>query len=359
MNGDKIIKYIDLTYSLKHSYPFKDIGSNSGQYTLKMLDKNWKSFFSAIKDWSRYPNKYLGKPKIPKYKDKNGRYIFIMTNHQSQIKDGYLYFAFKPFKPYNNLIKTKIKGKHMQTRVIPKGSCYILEIVYEVKDVDLKEFNNRIAGIDLGVNNFVTMTNNIGMKPIVINGRGIKSINQYYNKQLAKYKSLAKINNNLDWTKRLDRINMKRYNKLEYFMHCTSKLIINYCEALDINTIVIGLNKTWKQECRLGKETQKFIQIPYDNFIKKLQYKCDLKGIKLIITEEGYTSGTSFIDNELPIKDNYNKKRRKYRGLFVSNNGIKINADVNGGLQIIKKVFPNAFADGIEGVDFHPIVINV
>lgn len=282
-----------------------------------------------------------------------------MTNMQSKIKDNYLYFAFKPFKPFNNLIRTNINGKHLQTRIVPKGDCYILEIIYETKDVAEKEFNGRIVGIDLGVNNFVTMTNNIGIKPIVINGRGIKSINHFYNKQLAKYRSLAKTNNNLDWTKRLDRINMKRYNKIEYFIHCASKSVVNYCEALDINTIVIGLNKTWKQECKIQKETQNFIQIPYDNFIKKLKYKCELKGIKLIITEESYTSGTSFIDNELPIKENYNKSRRIKRGLFISNNGIKINADVNGSYQIIKKVFPNAFANGIKGVYFHPLVINV
>lgn len=354
----EFIKYSNMTKMLKTTEVFKDIGSNSGQHTLKMLEKSWKSFFVSIKDYSKNPSKYLGKPKLPGYKNKDGRHICVLTNMQSQIKDGYLYFAFKPFKPYNNLIKTKIKGKHMQTRIIPKGSCYILEIVYQIDDVKEKEFNNRIVSIDLGINNFVTMVNNIGSKPIVINGRGLKSINQYYNKQLSKYRSLAKTNNNLDWTKRLDKINMKRYNKVEYFMHCASRSIINYCIGMNISTVVIGLNKTWKQECKIGNTTQKFVHIPYDNFISKLKYKCEENGIKLIITEESYTSGTSFIDNELPIKENYNKSRRKYRGLFISNNGIKINADVNGAYQIMRKVFPNAFANGIEGVDFHPLVIN-
>ena len=354
----EFIKYNDMTKMLKTTEVFKDIGSNSGQHTLKMLEKSWKSFFVSIKDYSKNPSKYLGKPKLPGYKNKDGRHICVLTNMQSQIKDGYLYFAFKPFKPYNNLIKTKIKGKHMQTRIIPKGSCYILEIVYQIDDVKEKEFNSRIVSIDLGINNFVTMVNNIGLKPIVINGRGLKSINQYYNKQLSKYRSLAKTNNSLDWTKRLDKINMKRYNKVEYFMHCASRSIINYCIGMNISTIVIGLNKTWKQECKIGNTTQKFVHIPYDNFISKLKYKCEENGIKLIITEESYTSGTSFIDNELPIKENYNKSRRKYRGLFISNNSIKINADVNGAYQIMRKVFPNAFANGIEGVDFHPLVIN-
>ena len=354
----EFIKYNDMTKMLKTTEVFKDIGSNSGQHTLKMLEKSWKSFFVSIKDYSKNPSKYLGKPKLPGYKNKDGRHICVLTNMQSQIKDGYLYFAFKPFKPYNNLIKTKIKGKHMQTRIIPKGGCYILEIVYQIDDVEEKEFNNRIASVDLGINNFVTMVNNIGLKPIVINGRGLKSINQYYNKQLSKYRSLAKTNNSLDWTKRLDKINMKRYNKVEYFMHCASRSIINYCIGMNISTVVIGLNKTWKQECKIGNTTQKFVHIPYDNFISKLKYKCEENGIKLIITEESYTSGTSFIDNELPIKENYNKSRRKYRGMFISNKGIKINADVNGACQIMRKVFPNAFANGIEGVDFHPLVIN-
>ena len=354
----EFIKYNDMTKMLKTTEIFKDIGSNSGQHTLKMLEKSWKSFFVSIKDYSKNPSKYLGKPKLPGYKNKDGRHICVLTNMQSQIKDGYLYFAFKPFKPYNNLIKTKIKGRHMQTRIVPKGTCYILEIVYQVEDVKEKEFNNRIVSIDLGINNFVTMVNNIGLKPIVINGRGLKSVNQYYNKQLSKYRSLAKTNNNLEWTKRLDRINMKRYNRVEHFMHCASRSIMNYCIGMNISTVVIGLNKTWKQECKIGNTTQRFVHIPYDNFISKLKYKCEENGIKLIITEESYTSGTSFIDNELPIKENYDKSRRKHRGMFISNNGIKINADVNGAYQIMRKVFPNAFANGIEGVDLHPLVIN-
>lgn len=360
INNKNYIKYKDLTFQLKHSEPFKDLGSNSSQHTLKMLDKSWKSFFVSIKDWSKNPSKYLGKPKLPKYKKKDGKHICVLTNMQSQIKDGYLYFAFKPLRPFNNLIKTKVTDKHMQTRIIPKGGCYILEIVYQ-KEIEKKEVESKnIIGIDLGLNNFATITNNIGLKPIVINGRGIKSYNQYWNKQIAKYRSIAKKENKLDWTKRLEKLTLKRYNKMDYFMHCASKYTIDYCIENDIDTIVIGHNKEWKQESKLYKTiNQGFVQIPYDIFIKKLEYKCEDLGIKLIIIEESYTSGTSFLDNEEPIKENYNKKRRIFRGLFISNKGIKINADVNGAYQIIKKVFSNAFANGIEGVGLHPIVINL
>lgn len=360
INKEGIIKYYDLTFQLKHSEPFKDLGSNSSQHVLKMLCKDWKSFMVGLKDYTKNPSKYLGRPKLPKYKDKNGRHICILTNMQTHIYDGYLYFAFKELKPYNDIFQTKINGHHLQTRIVPRGNNYILEIVYEKEIQEPKEFNNKICSIDLGVNNFATLTNNIGVKSIVINGKGIKATNQYYNKLLAKYKSDLKKRHGKDWSSRLDIIQRKRDNKIEYFLHCASKIVIEYCKDSDINTIVIGLNRTWKQESDMHKTTnQNFISIPYDKFINKVKYKAESEGITVIITEESYTSGTSFLDDEMPCKDHYNKSRRIYRGLFASNKGIKINSDVNGSYQIMKKVFPNAFADGIEGVDLHPVRVNV
>lgn len=355
-----IIKYVDLSKLLNKTEPFTELGSNSAQMTLRLLEKSWKSFFVAIKDWSKNPSKYLGKPKLPKYKEKDGRHICVLTNMQSQIKDGHLYFAFKPLKPFNNLFKTKIKGKHMQTRIVPKGSCYVLEIIYEKEVADAPIESTNILGIDLGVNNFATLVNNIGEKPIVINGRGIKSYNQYWNKKMSELKSDLKKKHNKDWSNRLAKLTHKRNNKMDYFMHCASKTVINYCLGIGIDTIVIGLNKTWKQESSLCKAVnQGFVQIAYNSFIQKLQYKAEDYGIKLIVNEEGYTSGTSFLDGELPIKENYNKARRIFRGLFESNTGIKINADCNGAYQIVRKVFPNTFINGIEGVHLHPIVINI
>lgn len=361
INKNGIIKYNDLTKQLKHSEPFKDLGSNSSQHTLKMLCRNWKSFMELLKMYNKNPKSLLAKPKLPKYKNKNGRYICILTNWQSQIKNGYLYFAFKPLKPFNNLIKTKIQGKHMQTRIIPNGNNYILELVYEKDIKEINKESNRIIGIDLGVNNFATIVNNIGEKPIIINGKGIKSYNKFYNKKKAKIQSNIKTKNNLDWCNKLNNITNKRYWKIEYFLHKSSKYIVDYCKLNSIDTVIIGLNKTWKQNCKLkNKENQTFIQIPYNKFIEKLKYKCENNGINFIITEESYTSGTSFLDDELPIKENYNKNRRIHRGLFKSNNGKLINADVNGAFQIIKKVFSNSFKGyEIEGLDFTPSIINL
>lgn len=354
-----ILKYVELSKALNQTDAFKDIGSNSAQMTLRLLEKNWKSFFIAIKDYTKNPNKYLGKPKLPSYKKKDGRFPFIMTNMQTHLKNGYLYFAFTPLKPLNNLFKTNVTNKLLQTRVIPRGTSYILEIVYETNVVEPKEFNNRILGIDLGVDNLATCVNNIGIKPIVINGKIIKSINQYYNKQLSKLRSDLKKRHNKDWSNKLERIQRKRDNKINYYLHCASKSIIEYCKALDINTIVIGLNQTWKQESNMHKTVnQNFVSIPYDKLIQMIKYKGENIGISTITNEENYTSGCSFLDNEEMCKETYNKSRRIYRGLFKSNN-ITINADVNGGYNIIRKVFPNAFNNGIEGVHLHPIRVSI
>lgn len=360
INKEGLIKYHELTNKLKISEPFKELGSNSSQHTLKLLCRDWKSFMALLKMYTKNPSSLLGRPRLPKYKNKNGRHICTLTNMQTHIYDGYLYFAFKRLKQFNNTIKTNVKGHHMQTRIIPRGGNYVIEIVYEIEVQEPSEDSTNIISIDLGVNNFVTIANNIGAKSIIINGREIKSYNAYWNKECAKYRSLAEKENKLDWTRRLQRLTNKRNNKMGYFLHKASKNVIDYCIGLNIDTIVIGLNKTWKQECNIGKvNNQNFVQIPYDTLINKIKYKAEDIGIKVIMTEESYTSGTSFIDGELPIKENYDKFRRVHRGLFKSNEGILINADLNGAYQIMRKVFPEVGSDGILGVDFHPVVINI
>ena len=244
-------------------------------------------------------------------------------------------------------------------RFIPKGSCYVLEIIYEKKIPEIETTNDNILGIDLGVNNFVTMVNNIGKRPIIINGRVIKSYNQWWNKRRAKKMSDLTKRNKKFWCKELDIITRKRENKINNYLHHVSRFIINYCRFRNIDTIIIGKNDTWKQNCNMGhKNNQTFIFIPYNKLIHMLEYKAKDYKIKIIENDEFYTSGTSFLDNELPIKENYDKSRRIHRGLFQASNGRIINSDVNGALQIVRKVVPNAFADGIVG-SLVPIVINL
>ena len=357
--------YDFLDFILKDTDCFKKLGSNSSQQTLRALINNWKSFFTAIKDYTKNPDKYLGKPNLPNYRDtKKGKYPLYLCNNQFRIENNYLYFAWIPLKPFNNIFKINIPkdSKLIQLRVIPKNNIYIMELIYEKETTTItdKESTN-ICGIDLGVNNFATLTNNVSIKPIIINGKIIKSINQFYNKKLAYCKSILKKSNGKDWSNKLNQLTIKRNNKIKYYMHCASKYIINYCIKNNLDTIIIGSNPEWKQNSDLYKTAnQIFVQIPYENFIKMIQYKAEDVNIKVVLTNESYTSGTSFLDNEMPIKKNYDYSRRIFRGLFKSNSGRLINSDVNGSLQIIKKVIPNAFTGyGIEGLDLTPVIMNV
>ena len=365
INNHKYIKTNDMQKQLKTHETFKQLGSQPSQKTLQLLDKNWQSFFKSIKSYSKYPDKFLGRPKLPKYKKKDGRFIVMLKNINFRIENGYIYFSFKPLKPFNNMFKINIPkcSKLIQLRFIPRNNIYNMELVYEKEIIDTNDSKkpNKICGIDLGINNFATLTNNIGIKPIIINGKIIKSINQYYNKKLAYNKSILKKTNNKDWSNKLDKLTVKRNNKIKNYMHKASKQVIDYCVNNNLDTIVIGNNPEWKQNSTMRKKVnQTFVQIPYESFIKMIQYKAEDVGIKVILTEESYTSGTSFLDNELPVKENYNKSRRVFRGLFKSNTGKLINSDVNGSLQIIKKVVPNVFNNyGIEGLDLTPMVICV
>lgn len=277
-----------------------------------------------------------------------------LDSNKVKLKDGYVYFAWKPFKRFNNQFRTNAKERILQCRFIPKGSHYVMEIVYEMEVPKCSDSFNRIVAIDIGVDNFITMVNNIGEKPIVVKGGVIKSINQYFNKQKAEIQSELKKSNKQDWSKRLQKLTNKRYEMIKYQMHCISKYVMDWCVLYNIDTLIVGHNDEWKQD---NKCMQNFTYIPYDMFIGMLAYKCENNGIRFMKTEEGYTSGTSFVDNEDPVKEKYNKSRRIHRGLFIGNNGVKINADVNGAYQIMKKVIPNVFANGIEGAGLHPLTI--
>ena len=358
INNNNYINYYEMNKNLKTEIDYKNCMSQPANCTLRLLDKNWKSFFVAIKDWSKHKEKYLGKPKLPKYLKKDGRYIWMIPNNTCYLKDdNTIHFGIR--KLQSIIWKTNAKGRLIQIRFVPRGVNYTMEVVTEIEVPDIIDKEaQRIASIDLGVNNFVTLTNNIGVQPIIINGKGIKSINQLYNKRKSKLQSEIKKRNNKGWSRQLEQLTFKRSVRIKNFIHHASKFIVQYCIDNNIDTLVCGLNKTWKQDCSMSKQSnQTFIYIPYDILLSQLGYKCQNVGIKFITHEEGYTSGTSFLDGEIPCKENYDKSRRVQRGLFQATNQL-INSDVNGSLQILKKVFPNTFSYGIEG-NLTPLVINV
>lgn len=354
VKNNRILGAYDIQKLMQNMDCYKECGSQAAQKTIQMLDKAWKSFLVSIKDYSKNPIKYLGKPKIPKYLKKDGRQVFSLKNIQCTLKDGLFRISFKPFKGYT--VRTHAKGRLIQCRFVPKGLYYVMEIVYEIEVPDIPKNSDRIVAIDIGINNFITMVNNIGENPIAVKGGIIKSINQFYNKQKANIQSELKKVNDKDWSKKLQKLTNRRYEMIKYQMHCISKYVVDWCVLYGIDTLVVGHNNEWKQK---KQGMQNFTYIPYELFIKILSYKCENNGIRFIENEESYTSGTSFLDNEDPIKENYRKERRVYRGLFIADCGKKINADVNGAYQIMKKVFPKIFINGIEGAGLHPTIINL
>lgn len=363
----KWLRYQTLDKLLKEDLEFPDYRNmptaQSAQQILRLLDSIWKSFFNSIKDWSKNKDKYSGKPKFPKYKRKDGKMVLIVTNQQVRQEGDLLYFpnSFCGFTIKLRCVTLDNFEKINQVRIVPKGQSFCLEVVYSISiESELRSDNGRYMSIDLGLDNLATVVTNTGLNPIIVNGKGLKSNNQYYNKKKAHYQSVAKQMNNQYYTNRLYRLTQKRNLKIEDYLHKASRYIIDFALEHQINTIVIGNNKNWKQSGSLGKVTnQAFVSIPHQKLIDKICYKAQLCGIQVILTEESYTSGTSFLDGELPQKEFYNKKRRVKRGLFVSNKGVKINADVNAAFQIMKKVFPNVFTDGIEGVVLHPVRVDI
>lgn len=346
-------------------YPdYWDLGlANSSQQILRVLDRNWKSFFKSIKDWKSHPEKYLGRPKLPKYKKKNGLKEFALTYNQFKLKlDNLIHFpkTLNGFTIKPNFISSQY-DTIQQVRFIPQNDRIVVEIVYLKTIADISINSDNYIGIDLGIDNFATIVSNNGIAQI-INGKGLKSINRYYNKLIAKNKSKLDLDKSeTGYSHKLNSITNKRDDKVDYFMHNASSYVVNLALANNISTIVIGKNEGWKNECNIGKvNNQKFVQIPYNLFIAKLEYKCQEVGINLITIDESYTSGTSFLDDELPIKDFYNKKRRIKRGLFKSNQGKYINADINSACQILRKVFVNAFnkPDNI-GFVMNPVKVNI
>lgn len=359
IKSGKWLRHTELDKLLQSSNCYKQLGSQAAQKTLQILDKSWKSYINSSKDWSVNKDKYLGRPKMPKYKDKNkGRFILTLKNIQCRIESEWLLFSWKPFSDFK--IKTKIiDGRLMQVRFIPRGRNYVAEIVYEITVPEVKINSKRIASIDIGINNLATVSNNINRNPYIINGKPIKSINQYFNKVKATIQSSLMKRHKQRWSNKLQTLADKRHNKIKNYMHESSRLIVKWCIDNQIDTLVVGNNDKWKQKVSMGKRNnQNFSSIPFEMLISQLRYKCQNVGIKFIETEESYTSGTSFIDDEPPTKTFYNTKRRIKRGLFKSNEGKLINADLNGSYQIMKKVFPNVFSDGIEGVGLHPVRIN-
>lgn len=341
-NEKRKLGKFDLTYIMKESYDWKELPYAFAQQVSDLVFANWKGYYESLKKYYKDKTGYKGLPEIPNYRESGGVFNIYVRDTCLRQKDDMIHFH----KLLNGLtIKPSLSKdqKLKQARFIYKGDHFVVEIVYDNEvDVPKVEDNNRVVAIDPGLNNLVTIANNFNEQPILIKGSKLKSINRYYNKEINKLKSdldnaqnkKGKSEKRQGTTKRINKLWEKRGNIMQTEMHKISKKIVDYCVENNVCKVIIGKNKLQKQHSKL----KNFVQIPLDSLIQKLQYKLEDVGIEVVITEESYTSGTSFIDNEQPIKKDYDKKRRHKRGMFISNEGKMINADVNGALQILKKV---------------------
>lgn len=347
---------INRIFNQSNQFDYRELPSKVSNTVLKKLGNNISSFWSLVKK----PD-YNKKVRLPKYLHKtDGRFI-VEFNKQTfsnkRDEDNNLIICKSSL---NLTIPTKVDNPQ-QIRIIPKTGCYVIEVIYEIKENKAKQ-NQRVAAIDLGLNNLATVVTNDGDNPILISGKKIKSINQYYNKITSKKKALLPYN--VFTSKSLDRLWLKRNNKISYEIHKITKFLANYFDERDVSKVIIGNNSSWKNEINLGKRNnQNFVNIPYTKFINQLTYKCQLLGITVITREESYTSKASFLDyDEIPnykdeIKPKFSGKRIK-RGLYKSTTR-KINADVNGAYNIMVKENPNYIISNREQLGFNPILIKL
>lgn len=353
--GDRKSGYqISTEFAKNNQSDYRALPAQCSQQIINLLEKNWKSFFKSVKDWKKNSNKYKGRPKLPRYKKKDGCFPILFAKQSFGKKFDYLKFPrVMKFK-----IKTRISLEQIkQIRIVPEATCFKCEIVYEkeiVKNENLK-IENKIS-IDLGVNNLATMYSNVDEKSFIVNGRPLKSINQFYNKKLAKLHSFAENKS----SKRIKNFTKRRNNKVKDYVHKASRWIINYCKDHNIGHLIIGKNDGWKQKSKMSKKVnQHFVGIPFEMLINQLIYKAEDVGIIVELTEESYTPKIDHLaGEEMKHHDNYLGKR-VYRGLFQSSTGKVINADVNGAIGIMRKVVGDSLvtkiADSVGA--FTPVMI--
>ena len=342
----KWLSYQQLDRQLKREECYRILPAHTAQHTLKLLVRNWKSFGRAKKEYSSNPQAFLGKPRPPKYKPKDGQQIAIFSNQQALVRNNTLLLPKKvPFA-----IRTRLPDhiRLKEVRVIPRGVGYTIELVYSklVPEIEVKGKN--IGAIDLGTCNLLTYVDNIKGRPIVVKGegKGIKSAIRLYLKEVKKLQQkyakqqnkALKQNNQLIYGKKFHQLRETKRRRVRNWIHQMSRRFVDHWVQTGIKREYIGYNPLWKQQIRLRKKTtQMFVILPFDQFIHALKYKAEEHGIIVERIEEEYTSKCSFLDNEYPQKRARYQGRRTNRGLFQSSTGILINADVNGAYNILRK----------------------
>lgn len=344
---------------MKVSDNYSRLGANISQQTMRCVDAAFKSFFSLLDLVKK--NKFSPSAvKIPKYLDKDGLYPLHLS--QAQIKNGKFLVPMSPEMKRESDVRIRIAippqildKKIRQIHIIPKhnGRYFEVRYMFDEDEIEKPELDfGKVLAIDVGVNNFATcVTNNFDA--FIIDGKYLKSTNQWYNKELARLSSIKDHQKIKGYTNLQYRITEKRNRRIQDYIYCTAKYIVNYCIENKIGNIVFGYNDGFTQNPNLGRvNNQNFVMIPFGRLKNRLKFLCQRYGINFVQQEESYTSQASFFDNDgipvwnprNPIEKKFSGKRVK-RGLYITSNGQQINADVNAALNILKKGNISEFAN--------------
>ncbi|MBN2304993.1 MAG: transposase [Anaerolineae bacterium] len=348
------LPYTEMDKLMKRDPDYCALPRKVSQWVLKQVHHNWQAFFAALRAWEEHPEAFLGRPKPPGYKHKTkGRCLLTYTDQaisRASFRDE---GTIRPSQ-LDVVIETQ-QASFDQMRIVPHKTHYMVEVVYIVEVSDPELDCDRIASIDIGLDNLAAVTfNQPDIAPLLVNGRPLKAINHYYNKELARLQQALPEGQHTSW--RIAALTDKRNRRIDAYLHRVSRRFIDGLVFCNVGTLVIGKNDGWKQNIRLGRRTnQNFVQIPHARFIKMLIYKAELTGIRVVLVEESYTSKCSFLDGEPIGKHVTYAGRRIRRGLFRASDGRVINADVNAACNIMRKAIPNAFGDRIEAVVVQPL----
>ena len=328
---------------------YKSMPAKVSQLVLKQSADSWKSYFEALKAYTKDPSKFTARPKPPGYvQDLN----LVKFNKQALGKKEFTKgFIVPSMSPIRIPVKPGLEAKNLrEVRIVPKVGCFVIEVVYDEIGVVLVSKSGLAAAIDIGLDNLATIVFSDGTtQPIVINGKPLKAENQFYNKQIARVKGF--LPSGVFTSTRIENITRNRNHFVSDYLHQCSRMVVNELVVAGVSEVAIGKNDQWKTGINLGKRTnQKFVQVPHTRFIEMLTYKLEAVGIKVTVGEESFTSKSSFLDwDNIPTytpgsneKHTFSGKRTS-RSWYASKDGFRIPADVNGGYNIGRKVIPTAF----------------
>ena len=368
---NKYIGVNSLYKEVKENENFKLLPSQSSRLIIRLVDKNYRSFFSLLNRKSK--GQYTGDVSPPNYRKKGAMFNLMYTwqnikwDNESSLRtfgSNYYYekHGIKPILKFSFTYDKIDKIKQIIIKSYNNGQYFKMFIQYEEKkeerNYDLDK--NKYMGIDLGINNLASCFIPSGPS-LLVNGKSLKSYNRWYNKSKAKLQSELKLKQNKRWSKKLQLLEEKRYNWIDNYFNQSVSQIIGYCLTNSVGNIIIGYNKTWKKKSNIGKvNNQKFCSIPHAIFKQKLENKCNEFGITFQFTEESYTSKANFLNgDDMKRGIEFTGKRIK-RGLYQTTDGTLINSDINGAANIIRKVIPDVHKNqGIVGLMLNPLKLHV